>query len=483
MNTKKTIFLTGGSGHMGGEALQRLLERNDRFQIRALVIPDEQQKPAIQRLLGRKNLEIIWGDLTNYEDVLAGVSGADYVLHVGGMVSPFADRFPDLTMKVNVGGARNIVAAIKAQPEPDKIRLVYIGSIAQTGSRLPPNHWGRIGDPIKISSFDHYAVSKTQAEAIVAESGLKYWASLRQTGMVYLGIHEIFDPIIFHNPLNGVFEWSTARDSGRLLANVCEESVPDSFWRHIYNIGGGAASRTTNYEFLAKSYAAMGIPDPRKVLHPNWFATQNFHGQWYTDSDRLEALVPYRSESITDFIDELKQSTPFYMKLAARFASSTVRRRTQSLAESPGGPLYWMKNNEEKRINAFFGSRESWAQIPDWDTFELTQPSLTPHFLNHGYDDTKPRKAWTAPDMQNAAEFRGGRCLSDQFDGPFTPMEWRCAMGHDFTMTPNLLLIGGHWCPSCMTDPSCYQTVARRNPYFAQVWPESENSITQRALS
>jgi nucleoside-diphosphate-sugar epimerase len=473
MSTKKTIFMTGSTGHMGGEALQRLLERTDRFQIKALILPDEQQKPSVQRLLGHKSLEILWGDLTNYEDVLAGVSGSDYVLHVGGMVSPLADGFPDLTMKVNVGGARNIVAAINAQYEPDKIRLVYIGSIAQTGSRMPPIHWGRVGDPIKISSFDHYAVSKTLAEAIVAESGLKHWVSLRQTGMVYLGIHEIFDPIIFHNPLNGVFEWTTARESGRLLANVCEENVPDSFWRHIYNIGGGATSRTTNYEFLAKSYAAMGIADLRKVLHPKWFATQNFHGQWYTDSDRLEALVPFRIESIADFIDEVKQSTPFYMKLAARFASSAVRRRMQLLAESPGGPLYWMENDEEERIDAFFGSREVWSQIPDWDEFELMQPSLTPLFLNHGYDETKSREAWDLSDLQGAAVFRGGRCLSDHFSGPFAPIEWRCAMGHDFTMTPNLMLAGGHWCPSCMIDPSCYPSVAHSNPFFAQVWQEN----------
>ena len=39
-------------------------------------------------------IRIVWGDLTSYQDVLNGVTGADYVLHVGGMVSPAADYFP-----------------------------------------------------------------------------------------------------------------------------------------------------------------------------------------------------------------------------------------------------------------------------------------------------------------------------------------------------------------------------------------------------
>ena len=32
------------------------------------------------------SVRIVWGDLTNYEDVLNAVTGSDYILHVGGMV-------------------------------------------------------------------------------------------------------------------------------------------------------------------------------------------------------------------------------------------------------------------------------------------------------------------------------------------------------------------------------------------------------------
>ena len=100
---------------------------------------------------------------------------------------------------------------------------------------------------------------------------------------------KIFDPIIFHNPINGVFEWSTAHNSGRLMAALCSDDIPRSFWRGFYNIGGGAASRLVNHQFLKGS-----MPNYREILRPHWFATRNFHGQWFADSDRLEALVPFR---------------------------------------------------------------------------------------------------------------------------------------------------------------------------------------------
>ena len=93
----------------------------------------------------------------------------------------------------------HLIRAIKAQPHPDDIRLISIGTVAQTGDRMPPIHWGQVGDPIKPSVHDYYAVSKIAAERLLIESGLKYWVSLRQTGILSEKMAKIKDPIIFHN--------------------------------------------------------------------------------------------------------------------------------------------------------------------------------------------------------------------------------------------------------------------------------------------
>jgi len=470
-SSKKTVLLTGATGNMGSASLRELMARTDRFRIRVLVLPRECEHPALLPYKGHPDLSIVPGDLTNYDDVFTAVRGVDQVLHIGGLVSPLADWHPELTMKVNVGGAENLVRAIKAQGGASRVRLVYIGTVAQTGHRVTPIHWGRTGDPIKISTFDHYAVSKVRAEAIVADSGLRHWVSLRQTGIAHLGIWKIFDPIMFHSPFNAVLEWVTVNDSGRLAANTCEERVPDEFWRGYYNISGGEAMRVVNHEFASALAGAVGQRDWRASYQPNWFATRNFHGQWYTDADRLQALVPFRKETLQDFVGQLGKSVPFYIKLGARFAAGIGRKRIQKLAESEGGTLYWLASNDEARIKAYFGSRDAWQRIPtDWCSVELEQPSRVPSYLDHGYDESKAMAAWTVDDQRQAAAFRGGSYDQSEASGPHDQARWTCALGHQFKMSPHLLLKGGHWCPTCMTDTRRYDEVARRNPFFAQVW-------------
>ena len=52
----------------------------------------------------------------------------------------------------------------------------------------------------------------------------------------------------------------------------------------------------------------------------------------------------------------------------------------------------------------------------------------------------------------------------------FTPLKWESARGNVFEMTPNLVLKGGHRCPEELPWPWDYDTEAKINPFFAQVW-------------
>lgn len=468
-DSRKTVLLTGATGNMGREAVKRLSALSDRIQLRLFIRPEEQDHPVVRHVRRRGMASIAWGDLTDPSSVREAVRGAEMVLHVGGLVSPLADNLPPETVTaVNLGGARNIVDAIHAVGNPQQTRLVYIGTVAQTGSRNAPIHWGRTGDPIKISRWDHYAVTKTQAEAIVAGSGITHWASLRQSGIAHYDMWKIFDPIMFHNPLNGVFEWATANDSGRLMAAVCSDDVPEQFWRSFYNIGGGAASRVVNHEFLAKS-----APRYRDMLQPHWFATRNFHGQWYADSDRLEELVPFREQGINTYLAEAPRHMPRLVRAVSQHLPGLVSARIRKLAEGPGGSLNWFETNDEDRIRAYFGSRAAWQALPrDWTEFVPAWPSREPRLLAHGYDESRLPAEWRGSDLHDAAVFRGGKCHAGESDDPDTAVEWSCAHGHRFPMSPNLMLRGGHWCPTCMIHPEDYDDIARRNPFFAQVWTE-----------
>lgn len=477
----KNVFITGATGNMGYSAFLELFSRKERFNITILARPSKKNHKLLSKYSSSENVHIVWGDLMNYEDVLKCVTGSDYVLHIGGMVSPAADMFPEKTMKVNVGIARNIINAIKAQPNKDEIAAVYIGSVAQTGNHPVPHHWGRCGDPIFTSILDYYSVSKCLAELLFAESGLKKWVSIRQSGMLYSALlKKANDPIAYHVPFAGVLEWATIEDSGRVLANLCEENVPNSFWRCFYNLSSGPSYRLTNYEFEKYLLKAIHCPPVEKIFDIKWFATKNFHGQWYSDSDLLEEILHFRDNiDSLDYFKKMQKELPWYFSLAPLAPAFIIKAFMKHVASSQKlGTLYWFKHSDQQRIKAHFGSVEEWKKIPSWKEFDRTHPSSQPILLNHGYDEQKPVESLDINDMRKAAEFRGGKCLSNEMTAGdlFTPLEWECQFGHHFTMTPNAVLKGGHWCLECLPryekdkNPWNFDAIAEGNPFFAQIW-------------
>lgn len=70
------------------------------------------------------------------------VKGCDLILHIAAFVSPAADYNPKLAMKINYGSTRNLINAIYELGQENHTRLVYIGTVAETGDRIPPIHWG-----------------------------------------------------------------------------------------------------------------------------------------------------------------------------------------------------------------------------------------------------------------------------------------------------------------------------------------------------
>ena len=368
MTGKKTVFLTGATGNMGWAGFQELYKRKEKFDIRILARDSKKNRKKLRKYSSDPSVTIIWGDLTRYEDVLAGVNGSDYVLHVGGMVSPAADYFPEKTLKVNVSAAENVVKAILAQPNADDIKAVYIGSVAQYGDCNPPYHWGDVDAPQTPAKYDMYALSKIKAEQIFAGAGLKNWVSLRQSGILYPGILKVVNPTAFHVPVGGVLEWATIEDSGRLLAQVCEDWVPAEFWNQAYNISSGEQYRMTNYEFETRLLNGLGLPGPEKVFKPQWFALKNFHGMWYTDGDKLEDFLHFRANTpIDEYFATMKSKLPWFYSLAFLAPAWAVRFFMKPFAFEKGMGTQWWVENDPEKFEAYYGSREEYEAIKSWN--------------------------------------------------------------------------------------------------------------------
>ena len=470
VNRKTVVFLTGATGTMGFAGMTEILRYPERYELRILARPSKKNKELLEPLnLQHSTLNIIWGDLTKYEDVLQGVTGADIVLHVGGMVSPQADYRPKATFRTNITAAENVTRAILAQPKERQPKVVYVGSVAQMGDRREPLHWGRAGDPICISAYDHYGLTKALAERIITDSGIRQWVSLRQSGILYPAILRNYDPIMFHVPIRGVLEWATVEDSGRVLERVCRTEVPEAFWNNYYNIGSGPEYRLSNYEFECLLLDAIGCPKPEKIFNANWFTTRNFHGMWYIDGDKLEDYLHFRANvPVKDYFAQMAQapSLPWGIKFAAKthiakLFPHCVKLAMRKMANSPEhGTQWWVKKvkgerlmvngerlkaKEELRIAAYYGSMEAYEAIPDWKHMDLSHNSETPVLLDHGYDESKEVDQLTDAELQQAAAFRGGKYLGND--------TWQDAEGHTFQAGRRLVLLGGHWSPYDLPFP------------------------------
>ena len=353
---------------MGWAGFQELYKRKDRFNIRLLARDSKKNRKMLDRYMSDPAITVIWGDLVCYEDVLEGVKGSDYVLHVGGMVSPAADYYPEKTLKVNVTAAENVVKAVQAQPNVDEIKVVYIGSVAQYGDRNPPHHWGDVNEVQIPAKYDMYALSKIKSEEIFAKAGFKNWVSLRQSGILYPGILKVVNPTAFHVPVGGVLEWATIEDSGRLLAQICEDWVPADFWNQVYNISSGEQYRMTNYEFETRLLNALGLPGPEKVFEPQWFALKNFHGMWYTDGDKLEDYLHFRANiPVDEYFATLKSKLPWFYSLAFLAPAWAVKMFMKPYAFEKGMGTQWWKDNDEEKFIAYFGSHEAYDAVKSWD--------------------------------------------------------------------------------------------------------------------
>lgn len=377
---KIRVFLTGATGVMCGAGLKELMKYPEKYEVTVLARNSNRNLKKLKDCEA-KGVNIIWGDLLDKNAIQQGVENADIVLHVGGMVSPQADFYPEKTLKVNVGSMTLIAESVKEieKREPQRIiKLVYIGSVSQYGSKLPPDHWGNVNLPQQAAKMDAYAESKIKAEKVLREAGLKRWVSLRQTAILHSGLlKNINNPVIFHTPLLGVLEWISVEDSGRLLERVCRCEIPDDFWNKSYNVGGGESFRLTNLEFERGIMKTVGCPPPEKIFEPNWFAVKNFHGMWFEDSDELDRILHFRQkDSFEEALERLKKELPFYYKAAPLAPAFLIKRFMKGIASKSGlGPLYWVKTNDEKRIEAAWGSMEEYRKIPGWDGIKIDELS------------------------------------------------------------------------------------------------------------
>lgn len=150
------IFLTGGSGFVGGHVARELLSRG--AQLRAMT--RSTSNTANLATLASPNLDVVTGDLLRPETLRSAIAGCDAVVHVAADYRLWV-RDPDAMYRANVTGTRELLRIAREAGVP---RVVYTSSVATMGfttSAVEVNE----DSPVSINDMiGHYKRSKYLAE-------------------------------------------------------------------------------------------------------------------------------------------------------------------------------------------------------------------------------------------------------------------------------------------------------------------------------
>ncbi|MHA1519865.1 MAG: NAD-dependent epimerase/dehydratase family protein [Promethearchaeota archaeon] len=317
------ILLTGAFGNVGISTLDELL--NQGYFVRIFELPTKRNKHIAKDYLHLDCVDVFWGDLRDYSNVLAAMEQIDVVLHVGGIIPPLADRLPDLAEAVNVGGTENILRAIHAQDVHP--RIVITSSISVYGDRRE-NPWIKTTDPLQPGAHDLYGQQKLRAETLVRESGLE-WCVFRLTYIT--SMNKLYmDPLMFEMPLETCIEICDTKDVGFALTNAVDS---EEIWGKVLNIAGGDSCRTTFGEYLIKMMDLFGLGG--NGLPADAFSKTEFHCGWLETSEAQKNLY-FQRTTLESYYEEVKHKarfTRFFARLFRPIAKAVIKGRSPYFAK------------------------------------------------------------------------------------------------------------------------------------------------------
>jgi len=275
------ILITGAFGNIGEFLIDELLRR--KYNIRCFELPP---KKSLAKKF--KKTEVFYGDVRKIKDLKKAVNGCDAIIHLAFTSPSDCDNNINFTHKINIDGTKNIVKAIKDNPE---IRLVFHSSISA--------YFYEIHAKTKKKDFlryKSYAKQKLECEKII-KSSLSNWSILRIGAILPTKISDFEN--VFSIPYNVHFRFIDTRDVVLALANAVENTECTG---KTLLIGGGKGLCIRYKEFINDIFSVSGKKLPKNEdfsLEP--YLTRCF------DTRKSQRILKYQKYSYQDFLSEIKE--------------------------------------------------------------------------------------------------------------------------------------------------------------------------------
>lgn len=299
----KKVLVTGAGGTIGLQVIRFLLSEG-KYEITAL---DFKNRHVYKRLKPfRKRINIVFGDVCNEAIVDALVKDHDVVIHLAGVLPPLANVREDLCTEVDFNGTKTIVDAIKNYHM--ECMLLYASSTSV---------YGDVVDDITVKtkcepdSFDYYSLAKLKCEKYI-KTNLKNYSIFR---VAYVLGDPGPESLIYTVHPSNYIETISAEDAG--YAFVCAIDFKDKINKKIFNLCGGEKFRTRYAYYLLHIFKTYGLSI--RYLSTFLCAEKNYYGGFYSDGDRLENILHFRSKNLDVFYNSLDKYKYRLSRVIPRF--------------------------------------------------------------------------------------------------------------------------------------------------------------------
>ena len=340
MKTIRHILLTGASGTVGLEIVRQLAANKN-----VVLTVFDRKTPYSLKVLSpyKKRINIIYGDISNPNDLKKIPFNLHAVIHLAAIIPPFADERPDLAYRVNVDGTYKLIKQLELY-SPNAF-FMYSSSIAVYGDRIfKPNI--RVTDALIPSEGDEFAYTKIEAEELIQQSQLD-WSIFRLTTI--MKSHNL-SKSMFHIPLETIMEICSPEDAALAFINAIEKR--EVLTGKIYNLGGGERNRIVYKDLLEKTFRLFGLGE--LDFPKNTFAERNYASGIYVDGDELEEILHFRKDNLDSYFYKVNRSIPAVVKFFGAIFKNIIKRNLLRQSE----PYQAFKQKNMLMLKHFFGAQD-----------------------------------------------------------------------------------------------------------------------------
>ncbi len=252
------VFVTGGSGFIGGRLIERLC--SDGHRVRALARSD-----AAAETVRRRGAEAVPGDLADVAAMRGGADGCELAFHAAATLGDWGRR--EDFERGNVDGSRN---ALRACREAGVGRFVHVGTEAALMAGRPLVDVDESA-PLRPDSPALYSSTKARAEMLVlAANSERFQTVVVRPRFVWGAGDTTLLPVMVEMVRAGRFAWIAGgrhRTSTTHVENVVEGLVLGA--RHgqpgnAYFVTDGAP--VIFHDFVARLLGTQGVRPPERSI-------------------------------------------------------------------------------------------------------------------------------------------------------------------------------------------------------------------------